>query len=264
MSNKPLEKISIIPQDDAPSSQLPVQSEASAVLHMIERAARDPSIDINKLQQLMDMRERIATRTAEADFDKALTAAQSGMGRVRTDSNNPQTKSRYASYGALDAAMRSVYTSHGFALSFNTEAPALEIVRVICRVSHQNGHSRTYQIDMPADGKGAKGGDVMTKTHATGSAVSYGMRYLLKMIFNIAVSDHDDDDGNAAGGKGTFAGGAELLTQKQADYLRDLLEANGKDRAAFLRWAKVGRIEDIAAAVYDSCVKAIEFKAPSK
>jgi hypothetical protein len=50
---------------------------------------------------------------------------------------------------------------------------------------------------MPADGKGARGNDVMTKTHATGSAVSYGMRYLLKMIFNVS-SGEADDDGNAA------------------------------------------------------------------
>ena len=32
-------------------------------------------------------------------------------------------------------------------------------------------------------------------THATGSAVSYGQRYLLKMIFNVAVGE-DDRDGN--------------------------------------------------------------------
>jgi hypothetical protein len=51
---------------------------------------------------------------------------------------------------------------------------------------------------MPVDGKGARGGDVMTKTHAMGSGVSYGMRYLLRMIFNLAI-DYDDD-GNAAGG----------------------------------------------------------------
>ena len=51
---------------------------------------------------------------------------------------------------------------------------------------------------MPADGKGAQGRDVMTRTHATGSAVSYGRRYLLLMIFNIAVGG-EDDDGNAAG-----------------------------------------------------------------
>jgi hypothetical protein len=39
----------------------------------------------------------------------------------------------------------------------------------------------------------------MTKTHAMGSGVSYGMRYLLRMIFNLAI-DYDDD-GNAAGGR---------------------------------------------------------------
>ena len=50
---------------------------------------------------------------------------------------------------------------------------------------------------MPSDGKGAKGGDVMTKTHATGAAMSYGMRYLLKFIFNVAVGE-DDTDGNGA------------------------------------------------------------------
>jgi hypothetical protein len=52
---------------------------------------------------------------------------------------------------------------------------------------------------MPADGKGAKGGDVMTKTHATGAAVSYGQRYLLKMIFNLAVGEVDDDGNGASG-----------------------------------------------------------------
>ena len=68
-------------------------------------------------------------------------------------------------------------------------------MRVLCYVSHSAGHTRTYQCDMPADGKGAKGNDVMTKTHAAGSAASYGMRYLLKMIFNIAIGE-DDTDGN--------------------------------------------------------------------
>lgn len=242
-------------EPQGPVSTLPVPaSEASAILSMIERAARDPAVDITKLSQLMEMRERIEARNAESAFDGALTAAQAAMGRVRTDSNNPQTKSRYASYGALDAAMRPIYTQHGFALSFNTENPAPEVVRVTCRVSHRCGHSRTYQIDMPADGKGAKGGDVMTKTHAAGSAVTYGQRYLLKMIFNMAIGE--DDDGNAA------AKAKPRITQEQADTLRDLLEASGKSRAAFLTWvnkaAKAERIEDIPADLYESCVQAIK------
>jgi hypothetical protein len=252
MNTKALEKVSLIPQDDAPASQLPAVSETAAVLHMIERAARDPSVDITKLQQLMDMRERIAARTAESEFDKALTSAQSAMGRIRTDSHNSQTKSRYASYGALDAAMRPIYTPHGFALSFNTESPAAEIVRVFCRVSHQNGHSRTYQIDMPADGKGAKGGDVMTKTHATGSAVSYGMRYLLKMIFNIAVSDKDDD-GNAAGG--------EVINHDQVVSLVELIESVGADKAKFLRFFKVESLTELPAKRYQEAVNMLNAKA---
>jgi hypothetical protein len=70
------------------------------------------------------------------------------------------------------------------------------MVCVTCHVSHRGGWGADYRIDMPADGKGAKGGDVMTKTHAVGSATQYGMRYLLKMIFNVAIGE--DDDGNAA------------------------------------------------------------------
>lgn len=243
-------------KEAGPTSSLPIpRSEASAVLHMIERAARDPAVDIDKLQQLMAMRERIEARQAEADFDKALTAAQAGMGRVRTDSNNPQTKSRYASYGALDAAMRPVYTANGFALSFNTENPAPEVVRVICRVSHQNGHSRTYQIDMPADGKGAKGGDVMTKTHATGSAVSYGMRYLLKMIFNIAVSDRDDD-GNAAAQTG---GG--VITEAQAKEIKAKCDqvADGFDES-FCNYFGIETIADLPAKDYQRALSALKKK----
>ena len=59
-------------------------------------------------------------------------------------------------------------------------------MRVVCYVS-LGAHTRKYKADMPADRKGAKGGNVITKTHATGAAMSYGMRYLLKYIFNVAI-----------------------------------------------------------------------------
>jgi ERF superfamily len=171
-----------------------------AFLQMIERAARDPAVDIDKLDRLLLMRERENARVAEQAFNAALAEAQTAMHPVATDSDNPQTGSRYASYAALDRAVRPIYTMHGFALSFNTaDAPGSEQARILCDVSHVGGHTRRCHIDMPVDGKGARGGDVMSKTHAMGSGVSYGMRYLLRMIFNLAI-DYDDD-GNAAGGR---------------------------------------------------------------
>lgn len=152
---------------------------------------------VEQLQILQDMHFKQLARDAETDFNLSMNAVQSELGRVAADLNNPQTKSRYASYAALDRAIRPIYTKHGFSLSFDSGESAPETVVAYCYVSHRTGHTRKYSSPaMPADGKGAKGGDVMTKTHATGAAMSYGMRYLLKFIFNIAIGE-DDNDGNA-------------------------------------------------------------------
>mgnify|MGYP001599208148 FL=1 len=231
--------------------QIPVPaSETAAILAVIERAARDPSVDIDKLKELLVIRAQIEEQGAKRAFATAMTQAQTEMRAVAADATNPQTKSKYASYFALDKALRPLYTKHGFSLSFNTgKADVSEYVRVICDVSHDDGRTKEYHIDMPADGKGAKGGDVMTKTHATGSAVSYGMRYLLKMIFNIAVGD---DDGNAASG--------ETVTQAQADAIKCLIAEVAVDLPKFLKYFKIENIEDLPAKQYQRAVDAIEGK----
>lgn len=183
-----------------PAPVLQPPTEAVAIVQMIERAARDPSIDIARMQELIAMREQMRLREAAIAFDEAMTLVQGEMRAVVKDSENAQTRSTYESYYALDRELRPIYTKHGLSLSFNT-APGLteNSIRVLCRVA-KGGYGRDYQLDMPADGKGARGSEVMTRTHATGSATTYGRRYLLKMIFNIAIKgDKDDDDGVDAG-----------------------------------------------------------------
>lgn len=171
---------------------------ASAVLETIARAARDPITDVAKMVTLFEMYEKMQAKQAEQAFFAGMRDAQNRMRAVVPHATNSQTRSLYATYAAIDREIRPIYSDAGFALSFDTEEAGDAAVRVCCVVSHVGGHSRKYALLMPADGKGAKGGDVMTKTHATGSAVSYGMRYLLKMIFNVAVGDLPDDDGNQA------------------------------------------------------------------
>src|SRR5690606_10580729 len=153
-----------------------------------ERLAANPDVPLDKLQTLMDMQRGLVADRARVLFNEAMAAAQKASRPVPADATNPQTRSNYATYAALDTALRPIDTEHGFALSFDTDlSPLAEHTRVLCLVTHDAGHERTYKVDMPSDGKGAKGGDVMTKTHASGAAMSYGMRYLLKMIFNVAV-----------------------------------------------------------------------------
>ena len=181
----------------------PNGSEAIAVVSPtpmeLLQVALSNNAAIDVIERLAALQEKAISRDAERQFTDAMNLAQAEIGRVAPDLTNPQTHSKYASYAALDRIVRPVYTKHGFSLSFDEgDCDKPDMVRVVCYVSHRAGHTRTYHKDMPADGKGAKGGDVMTKTHASGAADTYGMRYVLKKIFNIAIGE-DDTDGNIAG-----------------------------------------------------------------
>lgn len=247
----------VVEQDNKPDTnppQLPGQ-QLTSILQMVERVATNPEADMDKLERLLDMQERVLDRESKMAFSRAMSAAQSEMGRVAADAINPQTHSKYATYGSLDRAIRPVYTKHGFALSFDTgDAPLPDQVRVMCDVSHIDGYTRSYHVDMPADGKGAKGGDVMTKTHAAGAAMSYGMRYLLKMIFNIAIGE-DDKDGNVP---------VERITEQQAADLESLAEEVGADIPKFLKYLKIESLDQLPASWYDTAVKALEAKRKEK
>lgn len=234
-----------------PDTSPVVIQDSATVMDVISRAASDPNTNIEKLERLMGMYERIESKKAEAAYNDAMSSAQSEMVRVSADATNPQTRSEYASYAALDRALRPIYTKHGFALSFDegtTEKP--EYVRVLCHVSHRGGFTRTYHRDMPADGKGAKGGDVMTKTHAAGAAQSYGMRYLLKGIFNVAIGE-DDTDGNTV---------TERISEDQLANIEALMDEVKADREKFLKWARVENLADIPAKSYTNCVRMLEKK----
>lgn len=230
--------------------QLPSMPEPANILDVIARAANDPNTDVSKMEKLLEMYERISSRRAESDFNDAMAMAQSEMGRIAADAVNPQTRSKYVSYTKLDKVLRPIYTRHGFAISFDTaDSTKPDHVRVVAYVA-RGGYSRTYQVDMPADGKGAKGGDVMTKTHASGAAISYGTRYLLKAIFNVAVGD-EDVDGNQP---------KEHISEAQIKNLESLITETSSDRAKFLKYLKVDRLDQILADAYPSVVKLLEAK----
>jgi hypothetical protein len=170
----------------------------SDLLAVIERAAHDPSMDVDRFQRLLDILEMQTNRINERAFTAALVLAQSEMQPINADADNPQTRSKYATYAALDRACRPIYTKHGLGPSFNTEPSGdPNTLKVVGMLGHRDGYTRRYEIPMPIDTKGARGGDVMTRTHATGSAFSYGKRYLLIGMFNLSIDE--DDDGNAAG-----------------------------------------------------------------
>jgi hypothetical protein len=229
------------------SNQMP---EPANILDVISRAANDPQTDVAKMEKLLEMFERISAKKAETEFNVAMTECQRAMRPVVAKEENSQTHSKYASYSDLDKALRPIYTANGFAISYDTaDSPKPDHIRVLAYVT-RGGFARSYQVDMPADGKGAKGGDVMTKTHAAGAAMSYGMRYLLKMIFNVSVGE-DDKDGNEP---------AETLSDDQIAKIEALITETASDRVKFLKYLKVKALAEIPAKNYSTVVKLLEAK----
>lgn len=206
----------------------PDQRQLTQMDIMVEQAMRVEGLSGSERLALIDKIEGVYLRRrkeeAEQAFNKALSSAQALMETIPAESLNPQTRSHYAKYAAVDKHIRPIYTDHGFALTFRQgEGAPPEHMRLVCRLSHKGGHVEFPYLDLPVDGKGAKGGDVMTKTHATGAGVSYGKRYLAGMIFNLAFTD--DNDGNPVRPK---------LNDAEQSNLKKMMKGFSQERVSWL------------------------------
>jgi hypothetical protein len=245
------------------SSQLPVQSESSSVLHMIERVARDPSVNMDKMMQLMTWRKEIIADQRRAEFDEAMAAAKAEIPTITKNrevdftSQKGRTHYRYEDLGEIAKVVSPILAKHGLSYRYRTTSNINEPVTVTCIVSHRGGH---FEENTLCGGKDDTGGKNLLQQ--VGSTLTYLQRMTLKAALGLAASNDDDGKASAAPVEpDTPPPGS--ITQKQADDLRDALEAKGASAKAFLQWAgqKLGsaakRIDDIKAEHFDACVEAI-------
>ena len=237
------------------STEITTQRETPNAMQLLQ-AAVSQGASIDTIKGLVGLATDMQDRQMRIEFDEALNRCQSGMKRISSDMTNPQTHSKYASYAALDRAIRPAYTEEGFSISFGEDEGSTADYIVMLAYLSRGGHTRIYRKGMPIDTKGPKGNDVMTKTHAAGSAGSYAKRYLLKDIFNLAVGE-DDDDGNGGGhmDESQFkascdavlnASTMEALGKAYRDGLRVALEAGDKQAVTSLMDKRAKRKAELA------------------
>jgi hypothetical protein len=225
-----------------------------ALVNVIARAASDPNTDVDKLERLLAMQERILEREAEQKFNASLLAAQDEIRPILRNKTNSSTSSKYADLEAVSDAIDPVFRRHGFSSSFGTaDCPLAGHYRVTCRLSHTGGHHRDYQADVPADTAGVKGAQNKTATHGFGSALSYGRRYLKLLIADVSTTD---DDGRAASNGGP-------LNAEQLAVLNGLADAVGADKIALCKYLKVDSLRDLAAFHYNDAVHVLTQKNPA-
>tara|TARA_R100000908_G_scaffold42444_1_gene19793 strand:+ start:130 stop:942 length:813 start_codon:yes stop_codon:yes gene_type:complete len=186
-------------------------SESVALISVIERAARDPEVNIDKMERLMQMHERILSKQSEVAFAQALSEMQDQLpcieerGIIKNKAGGKQ--STYAKWEDINEALKPVLTRFGFALSFRT-ATGNGGITVTGILSHRGGHRETTDLTLPADNSGSK-----NTVQAIASSVSYGKRYTAGALLNL-TSHGEDDDGQAAGGTGQQV---RVITKVQCD-----------------------------------------------
>jgi hypothetical protein len=235
----------LIPANDAP------------MISMIERIAMDPNIPIERLEQMLAMKERMEDRQrdqlredreyeAKTAYFAAMSACQKELPVVTKNRRNSHTNSNYADLAAIeDQAMPIIY-AHGFGVSFQPDGYN-EIGELLIKweISHAGGYVRNGIGAIPVDGAGAKGGINKTGTQAFGSTATYGRRYLLCMLFNISTGD--DRDGNRVP---TPQAEDEPITEAKISVIRDLIVKAELEIDQFCDHWKVEAITDIPSSKY--------------
>lgn len=171
----------------------PAQPDSS-ILAVISRAATDPTCDIDKLERLMAMHERMQARDAEAEFNAAMAAMQSDIPSIAERGAivvNGQKRSDYATFEDINDVIKPIMQTHGFAITFKVEnvPTGLSVTGILM---HRAGHRESTTMLLPLDTSGSK-----NAVQAVGSSTSYGKRYVMSALLNLTTRG-EDDDGHAA------------------------------------------------------------------
>lgn len=164
-----------------------ISNETQAVLAMIERVVLNPEADMDKLEKMLDLQERILNRNAKQAFTADLAAMQAELPLVGK-AGEGHNKAKYAKLEDINEAIRPTLQKYGFAVTFRTKQTE-KTLTVIAILSHRLGHSEDTDLILPLDTSGSK-----NAVQAVGSTISYGKRYALCALLNISTGD--DTDGN--------------------------------------------------------------------
>ena len=147
---------------------------------------------------ILEQQKWMIQHSEEEAFNATLKRIQKKLKSIPKRGWNPDTKSKFATSEDIDGEIQSLLDDENMTLSFRPAVAERPDEVLIIGLLSLGAYTREYPLNMPADGKGAKGGGVMSRTHATGAAITYGKRYLKNMIFDLRF-DEKDDDGNGAG-----------------------------------------------------------------
>jgi len=184
------------------------------------KLAIEKGAGLEQLEKLMDLQERWEKNEARKAFFKSMAEFQKVKPSVKKDkkADYGQGKAKYnwASFDSIQKAIDPVLSDLGLSYTFETIEEGK--LTIICKVTHELGHSEQTQLSAPNDNTGGK-----NPIQALGSTNSYLRRYTLSNAFGISADE--DNDGNTVEKEPL-----EKITKKEIEDLKDkLIEVTSKE-----------------------------------
>ncbi|MHA7852227.1 ERF family protein [Roseovarius sp.] len=172
--------------------EIAAQREADPMVSMIERLVLNPDADLDKLERMLAMKERMDAQNARVSFARALAEARAEIPPIIKDatvdfsSSKGRTHYKHETLSGIAKAIDPVLARHGISYRFRTDQ-GQGGVRVTCIVQHSDGHAEETTLVGAPDQSGNKNG-----FQSVGSAVTYLQRYTLKAALGLSAEVDDD------------------------------------------------------------------------
>lgn len=226
-------------------------AEGDAFLAMIERAARDPSVDIDKMERLLDRRDRMEADARVRAFNAAMAAAKAEFETIvkRHLVNRGSGGSyKHEDLADISAAVDPALARHGLNTRYRTASNPNEPISCTCIITHAAGHFEETSLSAGADATGGK-----NTIQAIASTLSYLQRMTKKAALGLAAAR--DDDGNAASAKPV-----ERITAQQAANLETLAKRANIEPQIIFEHFKVESFADLTPVQHQTALSKINKK----
>ena len=149
--------------------------------------------DLDTIGRMMDYEERSYKVQAQRQYTAAMVALKRDLPAVIAhdsvvdyDSSKGRVYYTHSSMAGVMDAIQEPLTRHGFSLGF-VPSNAGNQVTVVCRLTHEGGHSEEASLTAAADT-----GSGRSPTQGIASTITYLRRYLALSLLGIATADMKD------------------------------------------------------------------------
>ena len=241
-----------------PAPAAPLVPDDGAAVRTLLTLAVEKNLDLDKLERLVSLQERVMDRQAAAEFFAAMAEFQAAVPPIRKTSvakfvTKGGATASY-SYAELDEIARTVnpiLAKVGLSYSWDSTVKEAGVMVCTCTLRHRAGHAVTAQF-----GSKIEGSPLMSGHQATAATLTYARRQSLVQVLGLTTCDPDTD------GADDGRGDEEAITEEQAANLAALMDevAETLNRPAFFKYYGIEKVAELRARDYADAVRSLERK----